>query len=78
MLHLSCEDARKAAAEQALQDLDVELASSIRNFQLRNIRPKAASEIADLTQASKLPGRSDKRIAETVYRRVGEVVNPTR
>lgn len=47
-------------------------------FQFRDIRPKAASEIADLGDASRLLGHTDKRITETVYRRVGEIVKPTR
>nr|WP_234407656.1 hypothetical protein [Pseudomonas bohemica] len=51
---------------------------SIRKFQFREIRPKAASEILDLSDASRLLGHSDKRITETVYRRVGEIVKPTR
>ena len=54
------------------------LAAAIRQFQFRDIRPKAASEIEDLGRASKLLGHTDKRITETVYRRVGEVVDPTR
>ncbi|MDO7919561.1 integrase, partial [Pseudomonas aeruginosa] len=47
-------------------------------FQFRDIRPKAASEIADLGRASRLLGHTDKRITETVYRRVGEIVEPTK
>ena len=50
----------------------------VRHFQFRDIRPKAASEIDDLGDASRLPGHTDKRITETVYRRVGEIVKPTR
>lgn len=41
-------------------------------------RPKAASEILDLGDASRLLGHTDKRITETVYRRVEEIVKPTR
>ena len=78
MLRLRFEEARKLAAEQAIEDQDSLLAQSVRNFQFRDIRPKAASEIEDLTHASKLLGHSDKRITEMVYRRVGEVVSPTR
>lgn len=57
---------------------DEQLAIEARQFQFRDIRPKAASEIADIREASALLGHSDKRITETVYRRVGEVVRPTR
>lgn len=66
------------AAAAALDSLDEMLAAAIRQFQFRDIRPKAASEIEDLSRASKLLGHTDKRITETVYRRVGEVVDPTR
>ena len=39
---------------------------------------QTASEILDLGDASRLLGHTDKRITETVYRRVGEIVKPTR
>lgn len=60
----------------ALEDMDTELCQGIRNFQFRDIRPKAASEIDSLADASRLPGHTDKRITETVYRRIGEIVKP--
>ncbi|MBS7600495.1 MULTISPECIES: tyrosine-type recombinase/integrase [Pseudomonas] len=78
MLRLRFDDARKAAIANAMEAHDGALAEQIRNFQFRDIRPKAASEIDDLNQASRLLGHTDKRITETVYRRVGEIVNPTR
>lgn len=78
MLRLRFDDARKAAIRHALEAQDKLLAEQIRQFQFRDIRPKAASEIGDLAHASRLLGHSDKRITETVYRRVGEVVQPTR
>lgn len=78
MLRLRFDDARAKASAQAIADLDSALANSIRQFQFRDIRPKAASEIEDLGHASRLLGHSDKRITETVYRRVGEIVKPTR
>ena len=68
------EAARKAAADHA----EPGLAERIRKFQFRDIRPKAASEIADLGDASKLLGHTDKQITDTVYRRVGEAVKPTK
>lgn len=37
-----------------------------------------SSEISDLNRASKLLGHTDTRITETVYRWVGEVIDPTR
>ncbi len=78
MLRLRFDDARKLAAALAIKDLDQVLSSGIKAFQFRDIRPKAASEIADLGNASKLLGHTDKRITQTVYRQVGEVVAPTK
>ena len=78
MLRLRFDDARKTAIGHALIDEDKVLAEQIRQFQFRDIRPKAASEIGDLGHASRLLGHTDKRITETVYRRVGEIVKPTR
>jgi integrase len=54
------------------------LATRIEAFQFRDIRPKAASEITSLKNASKLQGHTDKQITQKVYRRVGEVVKPTK
>ncbi|MNJ73804.1 hypothetical protein D3C77_706450 [compost metagenome] len=78
MLRLRFDSARKSATEQALESQDKILSEQIKLFQFRDIRPKAASEIGDLGHASRLLGHTDKRITETVYRRVGEVVKPTR
>jgi integrase len=78
MLRLRFDDARKAAIAQAIEQQDKTLAEQIREFQFRDIRPKAASEIADLGDASRLLGHTDKRITDTVYRRIGEIVKPTR
>ena len=78
MLRLRWDDARKAAADRAIEEMDPALAEMIKGFQFRDIRPKAASEIEDLAHASRLLGHTDKRITEVVYRRVGEVVKPTR
>jgi integrase len=78
MLRLRWDDARKVAADRATEDMDPALAEQIKGFQFRDIRPKAASEIEDLAHASRLLGHTDKRITEVVYRRVGEVVKPTR
>ncbi|RRV04417.1 integrase [Pseudomonas sp. v388] len=78
MLRRRFNDARQKAMAIALENRDQELCQSIQNFQFRDIRPKAASEIDDLGHASRLLGHTDKRITETVYRRVGEIVKPTR
>ncbi|NRP55502.1 integrase, partial (plasmid) [Xylella fastidiosa] len=42
-----------------------------------DIRPKAASELP-LEHASKLLGHTQQQITQRVYRRVGEVVKPTK
>lgn len=78
MLRLRFDDARKKASHQAAEAENTELANAIKKFQFRDIRPKAASEIDDLDHAGRLLGHTDKRITETVYRRVGEIVKPTR
>ena len=78
MLRLRFDDARLQAVREALENQDMTLAESVRQFQFRDIRPKAASEIDNLGDASRLPGHTDKRITETVYRRVGVIVKPTR
>jgi len=74
MLRTRFEAARLAASKAATS----ELAERILKFQFRDNRAKAASEIGDLANASKLLGHSDKHLTNTVYRRVGESVNPTR
>ncbi|KRP58211.1 Transposase domain [Pseudomonas trivialis] len=58
-------------------DGDSDLAVLIRQFQFKDIRPKAASEI-ELSHASRLLGHSTAEITRKVYRRVGEIVNPTK
>jgi len=78
MLRDRFEAARKEAAALADKARNEDLARRIRAFQFRDIRPKAASEIASLDDASKLLGHTDKQITQKVYRRVGELVKPTR
>jgi integrase len=78
MLRDRFEAARTAAGERAKKAGKAELADRIKAFQFRDIRPKAASEITSLEDASKLLGHTDKQITQKVYRRVGEVVKPTR
>jgi hypothetical protein len=48
MLRHRFDDARQSAVAEALEHRDPTLAESIKNFQFRAIRPKAASEIDDL------------------------------
>jgi integrase len=77
MLRNRWDEARDKAAIKAASDGDMVLSATIRKFQFRDIRPKAASEI-ELTHASRLLGHSTEEITRKVYRRVGEVVKPTR
>lgn len=71
-------DSAREQAANSVKEINPELAKRIKNFQFRDIRPKAASEIKDLGEASKLLGHTDKQITETVYRRIGESVKPTK
>lgn len=72
-------DAARQSAIAAQPDTDEgrSLAQRIASFQFRDIRPKAASEM-DLATASKLLGHTEQAITQTVYRRAGETVKPTR
>ncbi|MGF6668583.1 integrase [Pseudomonas monsensis] len=78
MLRNRWDEAREKAASKAAIDGDSELASSIRKFQFRDIRPKAGSEIEDIKAASRLLGHSTEEMTKKVYRRVGEIVSPTK
>ncbi|SEQ89566.1 Phage integrase family protein [Azotobacter beijerinckii] len=78
MLRVRWDDARARAATEAAENGNGDLDQRIRQFQFRDIRPKAASEIDDLSAASRLLGHSSEQLTDTVYRRVGEVVDPTR
>ncbi|WP_410000301.1 hypothetical protein [Pseudomonas aeruginosa] len=74
----SADEARAKASAQAMAARDEPLAERIKQFRFSDIRPKAASEIDDLADASKLLGHTKEQITKKVYRRVGEVVKPTR
>lgn len=78
MLRNRWADAREAARVKAEIEKKPDLASRIAQFQFRDIRPKAASEIEDISHASRLLGHSKEEITKRVYRRVGEVVSPTK
>jgi integrase len=78
MLRYRFDAARLEAIKATEKAGDSELAERIKAFQFRDIRPKAASEIADLGAASDLLGHTEKQITKRVYRRVGELVKPTR
>ncbi len=78
MLRNRWDEARNKAATKAAADGDIELATTIRKFQFRDIRPKAGSEIEDIKDASRLLGHSTEEMTKKVYRRVGEIVKPTK
>lgn len=70
-------EAAKTASEMETRE-GLALAERIRQFQFRDARPKAASEISDLATASKLLGHTEQEITKKVYRRIGETVKPTK
>ena len=78
MLRNRWDESRENAATKAATDGDAELANTIRKFQFRDIRPKAGSEIEDIKDASRLLGHSTEEMTKKVYRRVGEIVKPTK
>ena len=78
MLRQRFEPARKRAAATATGNGDKDLAEAIMQFQFRDIRPKAASEIVSLEDASDLLGHTTQGMTKRVYRRVGKVVNPSK
>lgn len=67
--------ARSAAIAAAR---DPELIARIAQAQFRDIRPKAASEIASLADAADLLGHTEQEITSRVYTRIGKAVKPTR
>jgi integrase len=69
------EAAREAAARTAEDGGNSELATRIRQFQFRDIRPRAASDTT-LAYASALLGHTGTAITERVYRRKGSDVKP--
>lgn len=80
-LRVRFDAARKAASEAAEMEAtpaSKALADRVRKFQFRDIRPRAASDIGDLTAASKLLGHTEQQITRKVYIRVGETVKPTK
>ncbi len=78
VLGMRWDDARKAAVATAIAAGDSALAEKIAGFQFRDIRPKAASEILDIEDASRLLGHSKQEITKKVYRRVGAIAQPSK
>ncbi|WPO00695.1 integrase [Pseudomonas sp. MUP55] len=71
MLRNRWDEAREKAAIKASADGDSALAVLIRQFQFKDIRPKAASEI-ELTHASRLLGHSAEDITKKFIGELGK------
>jgi hypothetical protein len=69
---------REKAQQKAIDQGDPMLAAKIGGFQFRDIRPKAASEIVDIGDASLLLGHSKQEITKRVYRRIGATAKPSK
>ena len=78
MLRNRWDDARTKVAAVAKDAREKELAEPIRQFQFRDIRPKAASEIRGLNDASVLRGHTEEEITERACRRVGAIAKPSK
>ena len=78
MLRKRWDEARESARLKATTDGDIALAKRIAEFQFRDIRPKAASEIEDIAEASLLLGHTKGDITERVYRRIGAIAQPSK
>lgn len=78
MLRLRWDKAREKAQQKAIDQGDPMLAAKIGGFQFRDIRPKAASEIVDIGDASLLLGHSNQEITKRVYRRLGATAKPSK
>lgn len=77
MLDYRFVEAREEAASAAEAEGNPDLATRIRQFQFRDLRPKAASETS-LRHASDMLCHSNQEITRKVYRRRGALVNPTK
>ncbi|MGX1127273.1 DNA cytosine methyltransferase [Pseudomonas sp. HLS-6 TE3448] len=82
MLRNRWDEARALARSTALEESNSLLSSRIAQFQFqfqfRDIRPKAASEIKDIEDASLLLGHTKGDITERVYRRVRAIAKPSK
>lgn len=78
MLRLRWDKAREKARLKAIDQGDPLLAAKIAGVQFRDVRPKAASEILDIGDASLLLGHSKQEITKRVYRRIGATAKPSK
>lgn len=69
----------REATQKAVIEADApELEALIRESQLKDIRSKAATEINDLKEASRLLGHTEEEITKTVYVRRGAIAKPSK
>jgi len=78
MLRDRWEAAREAAQQAAIEAGDPEFGAIIRNFQFKDIRPKAATEINDLKEASRLLGHTEEETTKKIHIRRGAVAKPAK
>ena len=78
MLRLRWDKARGKAQQNAIEQCDPLLAAKIGGFQFRDIRPKAASEIISIGDASLLLGHSKQEITKRVDRGIGATAKPSK
>ncbi|AMO77194.1 hypothetical protein P3W55_04605 [Pseudomonas citronellolis] len=78
MLRDRREAAREAAQQAAIEAGDPKFGTIIRNFQFKDIRPKATTEINDLKDASRLLGHTEEEITEKFYIHRGFVAKPAK
>lgn len=78
MLRDRWEAAREAAQKAVIEAGDPGLGAAIREFQFKDIRPKAATEINDLKEASRLLGHTEEEITRAVYVRRGAIAKPAK
>lgn len=78
MLRNRWDTAREEAAAKAAEAGEQELAVRIRQCQFRDIRPKAASKIRNLSDASLPLGHSPEASPMRVYRRAGAIAKPSK
>lgn len=76
-LRVRFQSAKELAIEAALLAENIQLSKKIGDFQFRDIRPKAASEM-NLSHAKELLGHSDEQLTRRVYQRVGSIVSPAK
>lgn len=70
------EKSKKIAIKHALDNNDQYLASQIKQFVFKDIRPKTASDMNNLNSASNLLGHTKEETTRLIYLKVGQEVNP--